>query len=65
MARPDARHPGNVDGDWYADTRCIACDVARHYAPELIGEDADGLSVVIRQPTTPAEEAEMWRAAGG
>lgn len=63
MARPDARHPDNVDGDWYADTRCIACDVARHYAPDLIGEDADGLSVVIRQPGTTAEEAEMWRAA--
>jgi glyoxylase-like metal-dependent hydrolase (beta-lactamase superfamily II) len=63
MARPDARHPDNVDGDWFADTRCIDCDVARHYAPELIGADRDGLSVVIRQPRSPEEEAAMWRAA--
>ena len=62
MARPDARHPDSVEGDWYADTRCIACDVARHYAPDLIVADDDGLSVVIRQPSTPAEEAAMWRA---
>lgn len=63
MARPDARHPDNVDGSWYADTRCIACDVARHYAPGLIEADAEGLSVVVRQPVTPEEEAAMWRAA--
>ena len=63
MARPDARHPDNVDGNWYADTRCIACDVARHYAPGLIAADAEGLSVVVRQPVTPEEEAAMWRAA--
>ena len=62
MARPDARHPDSVEGDWYADTRCIACDAARHYAPDLIVADDDGLSVVIRQPSTPAEEAAMWRA---
>ena len=63
MARPDARHPDNVVGEWYVDTRCIDCDVARHYAAELIAADPDGLSVVIRQPSTPAEEAAMWRAA--
>ena len=34
MARLDQRHPDGVDGDWFADTRCIDCDVARHYAPE-------------------------------
>lgn len=63
MARPDARHPANVEGDWFADTRCIDCDVARHYAPELIAADDDGLSVVVRQPATAEEEAAMWRAA--
>jgi glyoxylase-like metal-dependent hydrolase (beta-lactamase superfamily II) len=63
VARPDVRHPDNVDGDWYADTRCIDCDVARQYAPGLIEADADGLSVVARQPTTDHEEAAMWRAA--
>ena len=63
MARPDVRHPDNVGGDWYVDTRCIDCDVARHYAPGLIIADDDGLSVVARQPESPDEEAAMWRAA--
>lgn len=42
MARLDQRHPEGVDGDWFADTRCIGCDVARHYAPDLIGADEEG-----------------------
>ncbi len=62
MARLDKAHPDNVDGDWFADTRCIDCDVARHYAPSLIASD-DGLSVVVRQPQTDDEDLEMWRAA--
>lgn len=62
MARPDQRHPDGVAGDWYADTRCIACDVARHYAPDLIEADDRGLSVVVRQPSNADDEAAMWRA---
>ena len=63
MARVADRHPDNVTGDWFVDTRCIDCDVSRHHAPELIVARADGQSVVARQPTTPAEDLEMWRAA--
>jgi len=63
VARLADRHPGNIDGRWYVDTRCIDCDVARHHAPTLISALADGQSVVARQPTTPGEELEMWRAA--
>ncbi len=63
MARLDQRHPDGVDGDWYADTRCIACDVARHYAPGLIAADERGQSVIVRQPSSPDDEAAMWRAA--
>lgn len=63
MARLDQEHPLDVAGDWFVDTRCIACDVARHWAPELIGEDDDGLSYIARQPRGPEEEAAMWRAA--
>jgi glyoxylase-like metal-dependent hydrolase (beta-lactamase superfamily II) len=63
VARLDRRHPDGVDGDWYADTRCIACDVARHYAPGLIAADERGQSVIVRQPSAPDEEASMWRAA--
>jgi glyoxylase-like metal-dependent hydrolase (beta-lactamase superfamily II)/ferredoxin len=63
MARPDQRHADNVEGDWFADTRCIDCDVARHFAPELIVSDGDGLSVVIRQPGGDDDERALWRAA--
>lgn len=63
MARLDRAHPGGVEGDWYSDTRCIACDVARHYAPDLVVADDEGRSVVARQPANPDEEASMWRAA--
>ncbi|HEX5614392.1 MAG TPA: MBL fold metallo-hydrolase [Acidimicrobiia bacterium] len=63
MARLADRHPANVDGRWYVDTRCIDCDVARHHAPDLIAALPDGKSVVARQPATPAEELQMWRAA--
>jgi glyoxylase-like metal-dependent hydrolase (beta-lactamase superfamily II) len=59
----DRRHEGCAAGDWYSDTRCIACDVARHYAPGLIAADDQGLSVIVRQPSNPDEEAAMWRAA--
>ena len=63
VARFDERHPDGAAGDWYADTRCIACDVARHYAPGLIAADERGLSVVIRQPQSADDEAAIWRAA--
>jgi glyoxylase-like metal-dependent hydrolase (beta-lactamase superfamily II) len=63
VARLDQQHPHSVHGDWYADTRCIACDVARHYAPGLIAGDERGQSVIIRQPTSADDEAAMWRAA--
>ena len=63
MARLADRHPENVDGDWYVDTRCIDCDVSRHHAPSLIASLADGQSVVVRQPESPREIQEMWRAA--
>jgi glyoxylase-like metal-dependent hydrolase (beta-lactamase superfamily II)/ferredoxin len=59
----DRRHPDGVAGDWYTDTRCIACDVARHYAPSLIAADERGLSVIVRQPSDPDDEAALWRAA--
>ena len=63
MARLDKQHRLNVPGDWFVDTRCIDCDVARQWATELISEDDQGLSYVKRQPQTPEEEAMFWRAA--
>ncbi|MBW3619320.1 MAG: MBL fold metallo-hydrolase [Actinobacteria bacterium] len=56
------RHPGNVAGPWFVDRRCIDCDATRQVAPDLFTR-VDRQSVVTRQPTTPAEEERMWRAA--
>lgn len=70
-ALPDARagmadrrraHPSDRGGAWFADTTCIACDVARQLAPGLIEEDARGLSYFAREPATEAERREAWRA---
>jgi glyoxylase-like metal-dependent hydrolase (beta-lactamase superfamily II) len=63
VARLADRHPDNVEGEWYVDTRCIDCDVSRHHAPELIAALPDGQSVVARQPASDGETMEMWRAA--
>lgn len=63
MARLAERHPGNAPGDWYVDDRCVACDVARQHAPDLITATDGGQSVITRQPATPGEEMALWRAA--
>ena len=56
-------HPNNASGRWFVDTRCIRCDVARNWAPDLIGMDAEGRSFVAHQPVGEREEASLWRAA--
>jgi glyoxylase-like metal-dependent hydrolase (beta-lactamase superfamily II) len=63
MARQDQAHQDNVDGQWFVDTRCIGCDAARHWAPDLIGMDTSGQSTLSRQPESPEEVAALWRAA--
>jgi glyoxylase-like metal-dependent hydrolase (beta-lactamase superfamily II)/ferredoxin len=63
VARLDQEHPLDVPGDWFVDTRCIGCDVARQWAPGLIAEDDDGLSFIARQPANAEEELALWRAA--
>ncbi|MDE0678221.1 MAG: MBL fold metallo-hydrolase [Acidimicrobiaceae bacterium] len=63
MARLDYAHPDNVEGPWFVDTRCIRCDVARHWAPGLIGIDSTGRSYLARQPANADEIAALWRAA--
>ena len=61
VARSDLRHPANVAGDWFVDTRCIDCGTCRDIAPGLF-EDAGGCSVVSAQPTDD-EDATPWLAA--
>ncbi|MFJ2400583.1 MBL fold metallo-hydrolase [Streptomyces xanthochromogenes] len=47
--------------DWYVDDRCTNCDVARQFAPELIGETG-GKSQILRPPSG-AEETRRLHAA--
>ncbi|WP_327293769.1 MULTISPECIES: MBL fold metallo-hydrolase [unclassified Streptomyces] len=47
---------------WRVDERCTNCDVARQFAPGLIGE-ADGRSVVLRQPGSRTELRQLNAAA--
>ncbi|CAL9355871.1 MBL fold metallo-hydrolase [Streptomyces sp. enrichment culture] len=49
-----------MDG-WYVDDRCTNCDVARQFAPELIGE-ADGRSRILRPPADEAENRSLHAA---
>ncbi len=63
MARLQDRHPAGAPGPWFVDTRCIDCDAARQVAPGLIGRNpGDGVSVFVRQPSTPEELEMAWRA---
>jgi glyoxylase-like metal-dependent hydrolase (beta-lactamase superfamily II)/ferredoxin len=62
MADRRRAHPEDRGGAWFADTTCIACDIARLLAPGLIAEDARGLSYFTREPSTEEERRQAWRA---
>lgn len=63
VARLDERHEAGAPGEWYVDRRCIDCDASRQVAPGLIDRNpADGVSIFVRQPETPAEIEMAWRA---
>ncbi|MFF0970052.1 MBL fold metallo-hydrolase [Streptomyces sp. NPDC003703] len=47
---------------WYVDDRCTNCDVARQFAPELIGE-SQGRSHMLRAPRDEAETRRLHAAA--
>jgi ferredoxin len=58
MADPTEKARENVAGRYYVDVTCIDCDLCRETAPgNFTRQDAEGYSFVVRQPTTPAEEA--------
>ncbi|MCD9193492.1 MBL fold metallo-hydrolase [Streptomyces albireticuli] len=48
--------------DWYVDSRCTNCDVARQLAPGLI-EEVGGRAEVVRQPRDAAEVRQLNAAA--
>ena len=55
------RHVLNAPGTWYVDTRCIDCSAACALAPGLI-VGRSGQAVFARQPATPEERMQAWRA---
>lgn len=53
MAEKDLKLEGNVDGKWYVDENCIACDSCISIAPDFFSMDEDGEhAYVCKQPET-------------
>ena len=51
---------------YYVDSSCIDCDMCRSNAPDFFRRDDEiGMSLVYRQPATPAEIAEADSALEG
>ena len=66
MANPGHRTPENVPGRYYVDDTCIDCDLCRQTAPQIFQRhDANGYSIVFRQPVTPEEIALAEEAREG
>lgn len=66
MADKNAKFKQNVDGPYYVDDSCIACDACCVEAPRFFAmNDDEGHAYVMLQPQTPdeIEEAENARAA--
>lgn len=66
MADKENKWSQNVDGKYYVDDQCIACDACVMEAPNFFEmNDEDGHAYVKKQPSTPAEfdEAENALAA--
>lgn len=56
MAERHQRLLENVPGPYYVDANCIDCDMCRTTASDFfVRKELLGMSVVIRQPTTPEE----------
>ncbi len=51
MADRSARHPENIPGEFFVDTRCIDCDQCRQIAPRVFRAHR-GQAIVYRQPET-------------
>ena len=56
----------NATGAFYVDASCIDCNLCRDNAPAFFSRhDELGLSIVHRQPLTPAEIASAQEALEG
>ncbi|MFZ4713859.1 MAG: ferredoxin [Bacteriovoracaceae bacterium] len=63
MAQKTAKFSDNVNGKFYVDDQCIACDACVVEAPKFfIMNDSDGHAYVMKQPMTPEEIKECENA---
>jgi ferredoxin len=66
MADKSNRLSENIAGTYYIDSSCIDCDMCRSTAPDFFRRNEEiGMSVVYRQPVTPAEFALAEEARRG
>ncbi|MBY0314455.1 MAG: ferredoxin [Bdellovibrionales bacterium] len=57
MADKNDKYPDNIEGRYFVDRTCIACDACRITAENHFGIDPDdGHAFVSKQPVTPEEE---------
>lgn len=63
MADFEEKNKDNIDGVFFVDSQCIACDACVNEAPEHFQmNDVEGHAYVYFQPTAPAELEECDRA---
>ena len=63
MAEKEAKWEQNVDGKYYVDDQCIACDACCVEAPGFFSmNDDDGHAFVSKQPSTDEDNEECENA---
>lgn len=66
MADKNDKYPENVNGSYYVDRSCIACDACCITAPDHFGMDEDdGHAYVIKQPQSDDEKELCQEAMEG
>ncbi|MDP7320731.1 MAG: ferredoxin [Bacteriovoracaceae bacterium] len=63
MADKSAKWEQNINGEYYVDDQCIACDACCVEAPDFFFmNDDDGHAYVAKQPKTESEKEECENA---
>lgn len=62
MADKSTKWEDNVDGKFYVDEECIACDLCCGEAPDFFEMNDEGHAFVVKQPNT-AEEIQECQSA--
>ena len=63
MADSEAKWKQNVEGEYYVDDQCIACDACVMEAPDFFEmNDEDGHAYVKKQPESESEKEDCKNA---